>query len=181
MALDEPKLRILRMKDSTQMPGSEVFGKTVRIERAVDDPTSALLAKWMDTVFVIPGTKIRFGFDSLIDLFPGVGDAIGAVISTYIIAQGSRLGVPKVILVRMAMNVLTNALLGIIPILGAIFSVFYRSNVKNYELLRRYAGRQKARASDWLFVVGFALLMLVLAAGMIIVVVMVIRKILATT
>lgn len=73
MALDESKLRILHMKDSSPMPGSEVFGKAVRIEREVDDPKSALIAKLMDSVFVIPCTKIRFGFDTLIGLFPGVG------------------------------------------------------------------------------------------------------------
>lgn len=157
------------MKDSGVMPsGNEVFGKAVRIEREVVDPKSALLATLMDTVFVIPGTKIRFGFDALIGLFPGVGDSIGALISTYVIAQASRMGVPRIILVRMAMHILINTLVGAIPIFGDIFSVFYRSNVKNYELLRRYAHhRRDASAGDWLFVVGLGLLILSVLAALV--------------
>lgn len=142
-----------------------------------EDPKSALLAKLMDSVFVIPGTKIRFGFDALIGLFPGVGDSIGALISTYIIAQGSRMGVPRIILARMAMHILINTVVGAIPVFGDMFSVFYRSNTKNYELLRRYAGQHRVpSASDWLFVIGFAVLLLAIVATLIAGVVIIVRK-----
>lgn len=166
------------MKDaSTMPPGNEGFGKAVRIEREFNDPKSALLAKLMDTVFVIPGTKIRFGLDALIGLFPGVGDSVGALVSTYIIAQGSRMGVPRVILARMAMHVLINTVMGAIPVLGDMFSVFYRANVKNYDLLRRYAGQRKdPNASDWLFVIGFAVLILMVVAALIAGGVILVRK-----
>jgi hypothetical protein len=117
--------------------------KPVRLERMAPPKQCALIANLMDTFFVIPGTKIRFGFDAIIGLFPGVGDSIGALISTFIIAQASRMGVPRIILARMAMNILTNTLLGVIPILGDIFSVFYRSNLKNSEVLRRHVGQQR--------------------------------------
>ena len=152
--------------------------RPVRLERMEEDPKSALLAKLMDTVFVIPGTKIRFGFDALIGLFPGIGDSVGAIISTFIIAQGSRMGVPRIILARMAMHILINTLVGAVPVFGDMFSVFYRSNVKNYELLRRYAGQRRSpRASDWLFVIGFAVLMLAIVAAVIAVAVMIVRKV----
>ena len=169
------------MKDpSAATAGKEVFGKAVRIEREVDDPKSALLAKLMDSVFVIPGTKIRFGFDALIGLFPGVGDSIGAIISTYIIAQGSRMGVPRIILARMAMHILINTLVGAVPIFGDIFSVFYRSNAKNYELLRQYAGRRRAaNAGDWFFVIGLAVLMLLILAGLIVGAIFLVRKLIS--
>jgi hypothetical protein len=143
-----------------------------------EDPKSALLAKLMDSVFVIPGTKIRFGFDSLIGLFPGIGDSVGAIISTFIIAQGSRMGVPRIILARMAMHILINTLVGAVPIFGDVFSVFYHSNVKNYELLRRYAGkRRNPRASDWIFVIGFGVLMLAIVAALIAGAVVIVRKV----
>jgi hypothetical protein len=34
------------------------------------------LARIMDEQFVVPGNRIRFGWDSILGLFPGVGDAI---------------------------------------------------------------------------------------------------------
>lgn len=142
--------------------------RPVRLERMEEDPKSALLAKLMDSAFVIPGTKIRFGFDTLIGLFPGIGDSVGALISTFIIAQASRAGVPRIVLARMAMHILINTLVGAIPILGDMFSIFYRSNMKNYELLRRYAGQRRTPgAGDWFFVIGFAVVMLAVVAALI--------------
>lgn len=117
-------------------------GRPIRLQRLGDDSLSAQIVQLMDQAFVIPGTKIRFGFDSIIDLFPGIGDAIGVIISSVLIAHAAKVGVPKVILARMAGNVVINSLMGAIPFLGAVLSVFYRSNVKNYELLQRHAGNR---------------------------------------
>lgn len=144
-------------------PESTQPGRPVRLER--EAPASAWIAQLMDVAFVIPGTKIRFGLDSLIGLFPGVGDSIGALISSFIIAQGAQLGVPKIILARMGVNVLINTVVGFVPVFGDVFSVFFRSNMRNYDLLRRYAGQRKATGRDWLFVIGgLALLLAVLVA-----------------
>lgn len=138
--------------------------RPVRIPRTEDDARSAWLAKLMDTAFVIPGTKIRFGFDAIIDLIPGVGDAVGALIATVIITHSSHLGVPKIVLVRMAGNVLLNTLVGAVPFLGAVLTVFFRSNAKNYELLRAHAsGARKSTVRDWIFV---ATLLVALLAGL---------------
>lgn len=135
-----------------------------RMERTETDPPSALLAKLMDTAFVIPGTKIRFGFDAIIDLIPGVGDAIGALMATLMIVRASNLGVPKIVQARMAANVLMNSIVGAIPFLGAVATVFFRSNAKNYELLRRHSfGQRKSTVRDWIFV---AFLLVGLLAGL---------------
>jgi hypothetical protein len=129
----------------------------------IDDPVSALIARLMDSNFVIPGTNIRFGFDSIVDLIPGVGDSAGALVSTVLIAQAARLGVPRVILARMALNVLLNTFIGALPFLGAVLSVFYRSNAMNYALLQRHAGQRRiSTMADWWFVGGVIALMLVL-------------------
>lgn len=131
------------------------IARPIRLERVEADPLGALLAKFMDTAFVIPGTKIRFGFDALIGLFPGVGDAVGALISSVLIAQAARMGVPKIIVARMAGNVLLNSIIGAIPILGDVFSVFFKSNVRNHELLKQHAGQPRSSTlQDWVFVVG---------------------------
>jgi len=140
--------------------------RPVRIDRVEADPLSALIARLMDTLFVIPGTNIRFGFDAIVGLFPGIGDSIGAVISSFIIAQGVRMGVPKIVLARMAVNVFINTVVGTVPIFGDIFSIYFRSNVKNYGLLQRHANQDHAStAKDWIFVSVLLLALLSLLAG----------------
>ena len=123
-------------------------------ERAgVEDPFLALMAKLLDTAFVIPGTKIRFGFDPLIGLIPGIGDTATALTSLLLIWKSAQHGLPRIVLARMALNVLINAALGAIPGIGDLFSVFFRSNALNYELFRKHAFTSGASTRpDWFFV-----------------------------
>ncbi len=147
----------------------------VRLQR--EESLGALIARLMDTAFVIPGTKIRFGFDAIIGLFPGIGDSIGALVSSVLLAQAARAGVPKIILARMAGNIFLNTVVGAIPILGDVFSVLYRSNVKNYALLQAHAGRgQPATARDWLFVIALFLALLAVVAAVVAGIVLIARE-----
>ncbi|HEX8296367.1 MAG TPA: DUF4112 domain-containing protein [Chthoniobacteraceae bacterium] len=143
-------------------------GQPTRLSPA-NDPLVAMIARLMDTAFVVPGTNIRFGLDALIGLIPGLGDTAGALVSTALILQSSRYGVPKIVLARMALNVLINTAAGSVPLLGDAFSVYFKSNARNYELLQRHSGpRRKSTSQDWLFVVGLIALML-LIVGLIII------------
>src|SRR3954469_13104411 len=118
-----------------------------------DDPFLALMSRLLDNAFVIPGTKIRFGFDPLIGLIPGIGDTATALTSLLLIWKSAQHGLPRIVLARMALNVLINAALGAIPGIGDMFSVFFRSNALNYELFRKHAGTRSASTRpDWLFV-----------------------------
>ncbi len=149
----------------TRTPTAQKRGviQPVRVERV--DPMGAMIARLMDTVLVVPGTNIRFGLDSIIDLFPGIGDVIGALISSVLIAHAAKVGVPRIVLARMAGNVVINSIVGAIPFLGAVLSVFYRSNVKNYELIKQHAGGSRiSTARDWIFV-GALLLMMLIVLG----------------
>ena len=126
-----------------------------------DEQIIRFVAQLMDSIFVIPGTNIRFGIDPLIGLVPGIGDAIDAFVSSFLIIQSARYGVPKIVLVRMAINILINAVGGTLPVLGDAFSFWFKSNLMNYELLRKHASSAKtSTAADWLFVGGlvFAIL-----------------------
>lgn len=132
----------------------------------LDDPFIALVAKLMDSVFRVPGTKIRFGFDPIIGLLPGIGDAATAVTSLLLILQSAKARVPRVVLARMVLNVLINTGIGAIPAVGDIFSVWFRSNARNYDLHRKHAGTRSSTHSDWLFIlalVGGALLVIAFA------------------
>ena len=130
-----------------------------------DRALMAAIARLMDDIFVIPGTNIRFGLDPLIGLIPGFGDTAGALVSTLLLIHGGRAGVPKIVLARMALNVLINGALGAVPILGDAFSVWFKSNVRNLALLDRHAGvRRQSTAVDWLFMGGLIVGMLVAVA-----------------
>ena len=90
----------------------------------------------MDSAFRLPG-GFRFGLDGLIGLIPGVGDAIGVVVSLYIVARARKLGVSRGTLVRMLANVGVEGLIGSIPILGDAFDFAFKANRRNLALLRR--------------------------------------------
>ena len=137
-----------------------------------EDPFIALVARLMDEQFVIPGTNIRFGLDPLISLLPGLGATASAAISLGVIALSSRRRVPKIVLARMALNVLVNAAFDAVPVLGDALSIFFRSNARNYELLRKHAGTARpATRGDWLFLMallgGVGLVVLGFFAGVI--------------
>ena len=150
---------------------------TTRPANQIDDPVLAFIARLMDTAFVVPGTNIRFGLDPLIGLVPGLGDTLGSLVSVFLILQSARYGVPKVVLARMAMNVMANTVVGAIPVVGDAFSVYFKSNVKNYELLRRHAGTQrKSTVGDWVFVVAVLAVVLSVIAFVIIGIAVVLSK-----
>lgn len=122
-------------------------------ERDVPD-VSRLIAWLLDDLIRIPGTNFRIGFDPIIGLIPGLGDGSTAVMSTVLLLHGLRAGVPRIVLVRMALNILTNSLGGAIPVVGDVFSAWFKSNRRNYELLQRHAGARASTRADWVIVVA---------------------------
>lgn len=127
------------------------------------------MAKWMDDAFRIPGTSIRFGFDPLMGLIPGVGDMLAGLIASTILVSAQKARVPKIVQLRMAANIFLNAVLGAIPGFGDLFSIWFRSNRKNYELLEKHQRLDTASKEDttesWLFVVGLFMGMFTLIVG----------------
>lgn len=125
------------------------------------DPVLTWLAGLMDSAFVIPGTNIRFGLDPLIGLIPVAGDIIGGLVSAFIVFRCRALRLPGIVLVRMGLNVVINALIGAIPGVGDVFSIWYRSNERNLDLARAYlANPAKATGRDWAAVLGVAAIVL---------------------
>lgn len=127
------------------------------------------LADLLDQRFTIPGTSIRIGLDPIIGLIPGIGDLVANLTGSLILILAARAGVPKIGLVRMGINVAVNTLLGAVPFVGDVLSIWFRSNLRNVELLQRYLGRPARRDvwSDWLLVVALliALIALIAAVG----------------
>ena len=120
----------------------------VEIEKGLDD-----LSRYLDGLFRIPGTNWRFGLDALIGLVPNVGDTLTSFASFYILLAGVRYGVPKITLLRMALNIGIDYLVGSIPFLGDAFDFFWKSNQRNMDLIRtRATGKGEGTRSDYIFI-----------------------------
>ncbi len=128
------------------------------------------LAELLDQRFTIPGTSIRIGLDPIIGLIPGVGDTLANLAGSAILLVGAQFHLPKVVLLRMALNVALNTLIGAIPVVGDLFSIWFRSNVRNARLLELYATQhsQKAAPADWLFVITVIAGLLLLLVGVVV-------------
>lgn len=100
-------------------------------------PNPKQFAKLLDSKFCIPNTKIRFGLDPIIGLIPGVGDWIGGVASLYFLLHAAALKAKASVLIRMLMNILADIIVGAIPLLGEIFDVGWKANLRNAELLEQ--------------------------------------------
>lgn len=125
------------------------------------------LAKWMDSRFVIPGTNIRFGLDSLIGLIPGAGDLSTFMISGYMLSVLSQNGASGFVLARMALNILIDSIFGAIPVLGDIFDVFFKANQRNMKLMREHYVEGRHRGGAWKVVIPLLLVVLIFIAGII--------------
>lgn len=111
--------------------------------------------RWMDDAIPIPGTRWRIGLDPLIGLAPGIGDAASAVVSVALLGAALRLGVPRVILLRMGLHIAADYLIGIVPLVGDVTDAFYKANRRNLTLLRKHAhGRRRPTLGDYLLVGG---------------------------
>lgn len=92
----------------------------------------------LERSLAIPGTKIRFGLDSLIGLVPVVGDVITGILGCYMIWEARNLGLSKFQITRMAANVGIDSVLGSIPLAGDVFDFVWRSNTKNLRILKKH-------------------------------------------
>jgi hypothetical protein len=109
------------------------------------------LAWLLDSSIPIPGTRITIGIDALIGLFPILGDVIGVMLSSYILAEAARLGAPKAVLLRMAFNVGIEGLAGAVPFAGDVFDAAWKANQRNVRLLDAWLERPTTteRVSRW--------------------------------
>ncbi|MBA3496061.1 MAG: DUF4112 domain-containing protein [Gemmatimonadales bacterium] len=130
----------------------------------------------LDSSIPVPGTRFRFGIDSLIGLVPGIGDLVGGALSVYIILESARLGVPRSVLARMGWNVAIDTLVGEVPILGDLFDAGFKANVRNLALLDGVAREPlEARRSNRLFVALLGTGLLLLTVGAITLTVLLVR------
>ncbi|WP_026102652.1 DUF4112 domain-containing protein [Pleurocapsa sp. PCC 7319] len=123
------------------------------------------MSRLLDNAIPIPGTKIRFGLDPILGLLPGGGDTVTGGLSAYIVVEAARMGLPREVLWKMVGNILIDSFAGTIPVLGDLFDVGWKSNVKNIELLEKHLDIAENSKSDRLFTFGLILLLALIVLG----------------
>ena len=120
-----------------------------------------LVANALDQLFRVPGTRWRFGLDAIIGLVPGAGDIATALIGAYGLVIAQQLGAPSSIQLRMLVNLLIDAGVGAIPILGDLFDFAFKANVRNARLLTGWLARPHETRRSSLLVLLAMLIVLV--------------------
>ena len=123
------------------------------------------IAKWLDSRFLIPGTKIRFGIDPLMSLFPIVGDLMTYIASGMLIYTMYNRGASGKVVIKMILNSTLDAIIGAIPLVGTVFDIFYRANDRNVRLLKEHYLEGKHGGSGKGLLIAVALLAIVVVGA----------------
>ncbi len=137
------------MEGNMESTDSNVLARTRQpqnrlAQQEVDETMERLrhLSYLLDSAFRIPVLGYRVGWDAIIGLVPGLGDAVGMLFSGYIVFEAARLGAPKSVLARMVYNVALEVIIGAIPLIGDLFDAVWKANVRNVRLLERALNAQ---------------------------------------
>jgi len=98
------------------------------------------IARWLDDVLRIPGTRLRIGLDPILGLIPGGGDAAMAAVSLAIVLRARQLGAPPGLVAAMLGNVALDFVVGLVPVAGDLLDAGIKCNRRNVVLLRRHLG-----------------------------------------
>ena len=128
----------------------------------------------MDAAVPIPGTRRRVGLDAAIGLVPGLGDAVGAALSAWVVVGALRHRVPMPRVLKMVWNILLDVAVGSIPVLGDLFDLFFEENIENVEILIRARDRTRPpRSLGGIAVAATVAVALIVGASIIIAVVVI--------
>ena len=137
----------------------------VQIERELE-----VFSQLMDNRFVVPVLGWRFGLNAIIDLVPGIGDIATTIVACCVLVSAVRYRVPKITLLRMGLNIAIYFIGGLVPLVGDVFAIWWKPNIRNMNLLRQRAmvsaeDARRGRSGDWAFVAVIVGLLLTLLFG----------------
>jgi len=112
-----------------QSPTHNNSDQDARFERA-KRLAHALDAKWR-----IPVLGLSIGWDSVLGLIPGIGDVLMMAASLFIVKQAHDMGVSFWSKCRMIFNIFVDWLLGSIPLVGDLFDIAWKANLKNITIM----------------------------------------------
>ncbi len=96
----------------------------------------------------LPGR--RFGADAIIGLVPGFGDLVSAGLGLFVVWRASRMGLPRIVVVRMLVNSAIDLVVGAIPFAGDAFDLWFKANTRNLAMARRWLEEpDRSTRDDW--------------------------------
>ena len=104
-------------------------------------------ARLMDSAVTLPILG-PVGLDAAISLVPVVGDVVAGAMSLTLVARSLRYGPPAALVSRMLANVLTDVIIGAIPVIGVLGDIWFRANDRNAALMRAYLQQRPASSSS---------------------------------
>jgi len=119
------------MGEKPQFPG---FGSDPQSVRSRVEA----LEKVLERMIVIPGINKPVGLDVILDLVPFAGSTAAAALGAYMAWEARNLGMSKWQVTRMAGNIGVDWIFGLIPWVGAIPDLFFRSNSRNLKIIKRH-------------------------------------------
>ncbi|MDQ1184323.1 DUF4112 domain-containing protein [Agrobacterium larrymoorei] len=123
--------------------GADASNDASDLERRLQKMRSlSSISRLMDTAIGIPGTRLRFGADSVLGLVPILGDGAGALVGLYIVNEARRLGLPREKIAKMIGNVAMDSVVGSVPLFGDLFDVYFKSHRRNVQIILDHFGVQ---------------------------------------
>lgn len=124
-------------------------------------------SKLLDSQFRIPGTKTTFGIDFIIGLVPYAGDLISFLFSGGLVLTMAKHGASGQVLAKMLFNIVLDTVVGSVPLLGDIFDLYFKSNRRNYNLLKEHYGEGDYQGSIWRVIIPILMVLIALFVLMI--------------
>lgn len=121
---------------------SATFNHAAKVAASAERLAKFRKYAWLlDGQFGIPGTRFRFGLNSLIGLAPVAGDVVMGLVSLYLVWEARQMGAPTGLQARMLGNVAIEVVGGSVPILGDLFDMAFKANLRNLALLEDWMKR----------------------------------------
>jgi heme/copper-type cytochrome/quinol oxidase subunit 2 len=76
-------------------------------------------------------------------------------------------GASGFVLVRMILNILIDAIIGAVPIIGDLFDVAFKANMRNMKLMQQYYTEGRHRGSAWKLIIPILLIVFLIIVGII--------------
>jgi hypothetical protein len=96
------------------------------------------MERLLEGLFTIPGLNRKVGLDFMLNILPIGGDIVGAAMGSWIVWEARNLGMSKMQMARMFGNVGLDFTLGLVPFIGAIPDLMFRSNTRNLKIIKRH-------------------------------------------
>lgn len=117
-------------------------------QQHLDDELENLrrIARQLDALFTIPGTRITIGIDNLLGFLPVIGDIAALAPAAWLVWKARQLGATPGAQMVMFLNLVIDVVVGSIPIFGDAFDILYNANIRNVRLLEANLAKRTERA-----------------------------------